>query len=57
MLIYDRRASAVYRISRFPAPRSEKQRYAWQEGKKACIKGLGCATSYFVSKDTANFVS
>ncbi|KEQ79600.1 alpha/beta-hydrolase [Aureobasidium pullulans] len=35
------RASAVYRISRFPAPRSEKQRYAWQEGKKACIKGLG----------------
>lgn len=35
-----RRASAVYRISRFPAPRSEKQRYAWQEGKKAATKGL-----------------
>ncbi|KAK3630641.1 hypothetical protein LTR56_017319 [Elasticomyces elasticus] len=34
------RASAVYRISRFPAPRSEKQRYAWQEGKKAAAKGL-----------------
>ncbi|KAK0352512.1 hypothetical protein LTR59_008723 [Friedmanniomyces endolithicus] len=34
------RASAVYRISRFPAPRSEKQRYAWKEGKKAAIKGL-----------------
>ncbi|KAH9841314.1 heptaketide hydrolyase ayg1-like [Teratosphaeria destructans] len=34
------RASAVYRISRFPAPRSEKQRYAWQEGKKAAVKGL-----------------
>lgn len=35
-----RRASAVYRISRFPAPRSNKQRYAWQEGKKAATKGL-----------------
>ncbi|KAK4498446.1 hypothetical protein PRZ48_011104 [Zasmidium cellare] len=34
------RASAVYRISRFPAPRSEKQRYAWTEGKKAAKKGL-----------------
>ncbi|KAL2358455.1 Alpha/Beta hydrolase protein [Cryomyces antarcticus] len=34
------RASAVYRISRFPAPRSEKQRHAWTEGKKACLKGL-----------------
>ncbi|KAK4548909.1 hypothetical protein LTR36_008682 [Oleoguttula mirabilis] len=30
----------VYRISRFPAPRSEKQRYAWQEGKKAAKKGM-----------------
>lgn len=30
----------MYRISRFPAPRSEKQRYAWQEGKKAAKKGL-----------------
>ena len=36
----DRRASALYRISRFPAPRSEKQRYAWEEGKKAARKGL-----------------
>ncbi|KAK5138084.1 hypothetical protein LTR08_005882 [Meristemomyces frigidus] len=34
------RGSAVYRISRFPAPRSDKQRYAWQEGKKAAKKGL-----------------
>jgi len=34
------RASAVYRISRFPAPRSEKQRQAWTEGKKAARKGL-----------------
>ncbi|QIW99771.1 hypothetical protein AMS68_005289 [Peltaster fructicola] len=34
------RASAVYRISRFPAPRSEKQRHAWTEGKKAAAKGL-----------------
>lgn len=39
-LIISRRGSAVYRISRFPAPRSEKQRYAWQEGKKAAKKGL-----------------
>lgn len=37
---YYMRASAVYRISRFPAPRSEKQRYAWQEGKRAAKKGL-----------------
>lgn len=37
---YTRRASAVYRISRFPAPRSEKQKYAWEEGKKAAKKGL-----------------
>ncbi|KAI2616548.1 yellowish-green 1-like protein [Hypoxylon sp. NC1633] len=35
------RASALYRIARFPAPRSEKQRYAWQKGKEAAIKGLG----------------
>ncbi|KAK3052755.1 hypothetical protein LTR09_006238 [Extremus antarcticus] len=34
------RGSAVYRISRFPAPRSEKQRHAWAEGKKAAKKGL-----------------
>ncbi|OCL07347.1 hypothetical protein AOQ84DRAFT_272091, partial [Glonium stellatum] len=37
---YYLRASAVYRISRFPAPRSEKQRYAWDAGKKVCLKGL-----------------
>jgi hypothetical protein len=35
------RASAVYRISRFPAPRSEVQREAWKKGKECCIKGLG----------------
>jgi hypothetical protein len=35
------RASAVYRIARFPAPRSEKQREAWEAGKKVAIKGLG----------------
>lgn len=34
------RASAVYRISRFPAPRSKQQRHAWEEGKKAAAKGL-----------------
>lgn len=35
------RASAVYRISRFPAPRSEVQREAWTKGKECCIRGLG----------------
>lgn len=30
----------MYRISRFPAPRSKKQRYAWAEGKKAALRGL-----------------
>lgn len=39
-LTTNRRGSAVYRISRFPAPRSEKQRYAWKKGKEACLKGL-----------------
>ncbi|KAF2478212.1 alpha/beta-hydrolase [Lindgomyces ingoldianus] len=38
---YYLRASAVYRISRFPAPRSEMQRWAWKVGKECCIKGLG----------------
>lgn len=38
---YFLRASAVYRISRFPAPRSAVQREAWRLGKAACIKGLG----------------
>ncbi|KAK7931214.1 hypothetical protein PG985_001926 [Apiospora marii] len=35
------RASALYRIARFPAPRSEKQRHAWEMGKDAARKGLG----------------
>ncbi|KAI0889473.1 yellowish-green 1-like protein [Annulohypoxylon maeteangense] len=34
------RGSALYRIARFPAPRSEKQVYAWEKGKEAAIKGL-----------------
>ena len=38
---YFLRASAVYRISRFPAPRSQVQREAWRLGKADCIKGLG----------------
>lgn len=38
---YYLRASAVYRISRFPAPRSAVQREAWTQGKECCIKGLG----------------
>jgi dienelactone hydrolase len=38
---YYLRSSAVYRISRFPAPRSDVQREAWKLGKEMCIKGLG----------------
>jgi dienelactone hydrolase len=38
---YFLRSSAVYRIARFPAPRSEQQRYAWEMGKEMCIRGLG----------------
>jgi hypothetical protein len=37
---YYLRSSAVYRIARFPAPRSEKQREAWNLGKQVCLKGL-----------------
>ncbi|KAF2201679.1 alpha/beta-hydrolase [Delitschia confertaspora ATCC 74209] len=37
---YYLRSSAVYRISRFPAPRSEQQCYAWSKGKEMCLKGL-----------------
>ncbi|KAI0171989.1 yellowish-green 1-like protein [Hypoxylon sp. FL1284] len=34
------RGSALHRVARFPAPRSEKQWYAWTKGKEAAIKGL-----------------
>lgn len=34
-----RRSSAVFRIARFPAPRSEKQRLAWKLGKAVFYKG------------------
>jgi len=37
---YYLRSSAVYRIARFPAPRSPMQREAWKLGKEVCIKGL-----------------
>ncbi|KAF1840305.1 alpha/beta-hydrolase [Cucurbitaria berberidis CBS 394.84] len=37
---YYLRSSAVYRISRFPAPRSDVQREAWKLGKEVCLKGL-----------------
>lgn len=37
---YYLRSSAVYRISRFPAPRSDVQWKAWELGKEACLKGL-----------------
>ncbi|KAK1752858.1 Alpha/Beta hydrolase protein [Echria macrotheca] len=36
---YYLRSSAVYRIARFPAPRSEKQRDAWRAGKAVFYKG------------------
>lgn len=35
------RSSAVYRIARFPAPRSEKQRVAWARGKEVFYRGAG----------------
>lgn len=38
---YYLRSSAVYRISRFPTPRSEKQKYAWTVGKEMFYKGAG----------------
>lgn len=38
---YYMRASAVYRMSRFPAPRSEKQRWAWEQCKHCAFKGFG----------------
>lgn len=34
------RASAVYRIARFPMPRSPKQKLAWLKGKDVTKKGL-----------------
>ena len=37
---YYLRSSAVYRISRFPAPRSDRQREAWKLGKECALKGL-----------------
>lgn len=36
---YYLRSSALYRIARFPAPRSEKQRLAWTIGKEMFYKG------------------
>ncbi|KAJ9624594.1 uncharacterized protein PV06_06408 [Exophiala oligosperma] len=38
---YYLRSSAVYRISRFPTPRSEQQKYAWTKGKEVFYKGAG----------------
>ncbi|KAI1288910.1 Alpha/Beta hydrolase protein [Xylaria venustula] len=34
------RASALYRIARFPAPRSPNQQIAWADGKRAALEGL-----------------
>ncbi|KAK0713520.1 yellowish-green 1-like protein [Lasiosphaeria miniovina] len=36
---YYLRSSAVYRIARFPAPRSQQQRLAWKAGKEVFYKG------------------
>ncbi|PFH62520.1 hypothetical protein XA68_13259 [Ophiocordyceps unilateralis] len=38
---YYLRSSALYRIARFPLPRSAKQQLAWNKGKEAAIRGLG----------------
>lgn len=40
LFVASRRASALYRIARFPAPRSEQQRIAWERGKEAALEGL-----------------
>jgi hypothetical protein len=42
---YYLRSSAVYRISRFPTPRGEQQKYAWKKGKEVFYKGAGYATT------------
>ncbi|KAK6075442.1 pigment biosynthesis protein ayg1 [Seiridium cupressi] len=34
------RGSALYRIARFPIPRSKQQQHAWSKGKEAARKGL-----------------
>jgi hypothetical protein len=39
IFMYHRRSSAVWRISRFPTPRGEKQKYAWKMGKEAFLNG------------------
>lgn len=49
-----RRSSAVYRIARFPAPRSEKQRYCWKKCKEVCLKGLGYTPSCDDARASAN---
>ena len=36
---YYLRSSALYRISRFPTPRSAKQKEAWTKGKEVFYKG------------------
>ncbi|KAF2746819.1 alpha/beta-hydrolase [Sporormia fimetaria CBS 119925] len=37
---YYLRASAVYRMARFPIIRSREQNYAWHMNKELCLKGL-----------------
>ncbi|RDA91807.1 hypothetical protein CP533_2834 [Ophiocordyceps camponoti-saundersi (nom. inval.)] len=37
---YHLRASALYRIARFPIPRTSKQRLAWTKGKEAALRGF-----------------
>lgn len=38
--LYLSRGSALYRIARFPTPRSDKQFEAWTLGKAAALKGM-----------------
>ncbi|KXX79883.1 hypothetical protein MMYC01_203766 [Madurella mycetomatis] len=42
---YYLRSSAIYRIARFPIPRSEKQRLAWAKGKEVFYKGAALLTT------------
>lgn len=48
---YYLRSSAVYRISRFPTPRSEQQRFAWKVGKEVFYKGAGSVTDQICPVD------
>ncbi|KAL7628238.1 hypothetical protein AAE478_002437 [Parahypoxylon ruwenzoriense] len=50
------RASALYRIARFPAPRSPQQRVAWTKGKEAAAAGLRLAQNPMVQVEIPHSV-